>query len=252
MASPTFRPRSSSELVDAAFQILRAHYAQFVMCSALAYLPWLAVQLIVMSDPGVADIGSVASVVVAMGIFWLTFAVMSAVIIVCASQAYLGDPVDVGSAVRTVLPRLAGVLGGALVRYLCILVGALLFLVGAAYAAVRLFAVTPAIVLEREGVPGALSRSTRLSRGRAWHIFKTLGLVTLIYWVLAIGVVLAGSLLGSELAQVVLPSIFTVLVYPVIAITEALVYYDARIRGEGLDIELMAGALEAHPARPAS
>jgi hypothetical protein len=33
------RPRSSTELVDAAFQILRAHYATFLMCSAIAYLP---------------------------------------------------------------------------------------------------------------------------------------------------------------------------------------------------------------------
>ena len=51
MAAPALRPRSPSELVDAAFQILRAHYAQFVMCSALAYLPWLLVQLVIYSDP---------------------------------------------------------------------------------------------------------------------------------------------------------------------------------------------------------
>jgi hypothetical protein len=51
MALPALRPRSPSELVDAAFQILRAHYPQFVMCSALAYLPWLVVQIVWYSDP---------------------------------------------------------------------------------------------------------------------------------------------------------------------------------------------------------
>ena len=40
------------------------------------------------------------------------------------------------------------------------------------------------------------------------------------------------------------------LVYPVVAITEALLYYDARIQSEGLDIELMTSAL-ASGAPPA-
>jgi hypothetical protein len=34
------------------------------------------------------------------------------------------------------------------------------------------------------------------------------------------------------------------MVYPVVAITEALLYYDTRIKSEGLDIELLAEALE--------
>jgi len=40
---------------------------------------------------------------------------------------------------------------------------------------------------------------------------------------------------------------FMVLVYPVIAITEALLYYDARIQSEGFDIEMMADDLVASP-----
>jgi hypothetical protein len=43
----------------------------------------------------------------------------------------------------------------------------------------------------------------------------------------------------------------TVLVYPVVAIAETLLYYDARIQSEGLDIELMTGALDTPPASPA-
>src|SRR3954453_3994080 len=106
MTSVALRPRSASEIVDAAFQILRAHYAQFVMCSALAYLPWLVMQLVIASDPGMAARANLwIGAVLGVGI-WLVFALMSAVIIVCASQAYLGDPVDVGIAVRRALPRL--------------------------------------------------------------------------------------------------------------------------------------------------
>jgi hypothetical protein len=51
-------------------------------------------------------------------------------------------------------------------------------------------------------------------------------------------------LLGSLVAQAIVVSIYTILVYPVIAITEALLYYDARIKSEGLDIQLMASELD--------
>jgi hypothetical protein len=253
MALVALRPRSPSEIVDAAFQILRAHYAQFVMCSALAYLPWLVVQLIIASDPSVLTRTNVW-VGAALGVgIWLDFALMSAVIIVCASQAYLGDPVDVGVAVRRAIPRLPTVLLGAIARYLCIIVGFFLFLVGALYVGARLFAVTPAVVLEEAGVGRAFSRSSALSNGRKRHVINTLGLVGLIYFVLAVGVQVAAAFAGGLLVQAIVTAGFTIMVYPVVAITEALLYYDTRIKSEGLDIELMTGALEgtAPPATAA-
>ena len=46
------------------------------------------------------------------------------------------------------------------------------------------------------------------------------------------------------IVQTIVTAVFTILVYPVVAITEALLYFDTRIKNEGFDIELMAGALE--------
>ena len=249
MASPALRPRSPSEIVDAAFQILRAHYPQFVMCSALAYLPWLVLQLIWYSDPAkLAEITPEASVAFGLGI-WLVFALMSAVLIVCASQAYLGDPVDVGVAVRQALPRLPLVLLGAILRYALMFIGLFFLLVGAIYVAARFFAVTPVIVLEGKRIGAAFSRSTELSRRRKRHVIYTIGLASLIYWVLAFGVQLASALFGNLIVQALVGAIVTIMVYPVVAITEALLYYDTRIKSEGLDIELLAGALEGVPSR---
>ena len=247
MAPPALRPRSPSELVDAAFQILRAHYAQFVMCSALAYLPWLLVQLVFYSDPSrLQTISPTISVVFGLGI-WLVFALMSAVLIVCASQAYLGEPVDVGIAVRQALPRMPLVLVGAILRYTMMFLGLFLFLIGALYVAARYFAVTPLIVLEDKGLRGAFARSSELSRTRKRHVINTIGLATVIYWVLAFGVQLAAALFGNLIVQALIGAAVTIMVYPVVAITEALLYYDTRIKSEGLDIELMAGALEGVP-----
>jgi hypothetical protein len=249
MAAPALRPRSATELVDAAFQILRAHYPQFVMCSALAYLPWLVVELVWYSDPAhLATISPGVSVVFGLGI-WLVFALMSAVLIVCASQAYLGEPVDVGVAVRQALPRLPLVLLGAVLRYTMMFFGLFLFLFGALYIVARYFAVTPVIVLERKGIGGAFSRSSELSRTRKRHIFNTLGLASLIYWMLAFGVQIAAALVSNLTVRALVGAVVTIMVYPVVAITEALLYYDTRIKSEGLDIELMAGALESASPR---
>ena len=237
------RPRSVSEIVDAAFQILRAHYSQFVMCSALAYLPWLVLELLLLGDPEqIAGTRWWVALLAGMGI-WLTFALMSAVIITCASQAYLGEAVDVAGAVRRALPRLPRVMIAAVIRYFFLGVGFLFFLVGALYVAARFFALTPAIILEDASLSRAFQRTTALSMGRKRHILNTLGLVAIIYWVVAIGVSLTAAALGNFVVQAVASAFFTILAYPVIAITECLLYYDARIQSEGLDIELMAEEL---------
>lgn len=248
MASSALRPRSVTEIVDAAFQILRAHYGQFVMCSALAYLPWLVLQLLFFGDPerlmgtswwvaGLAGVG-----------IWLTFALMSAVIITCASNAYLGEPVDVAAAVRRALPRLPRVLLAAIIRYLLLLAGFLALIVGSLYVVARFFALTPAIILEDASIGQAFARTSALSAGRKGHILNTLGLVAIIYYVVALGIGLTSALFGNFVVQVIAGAFYTILAYPVVAITEALLYYDARIQSEGLDIELMAQELGIAPA----
>jgi hypothetical protein len=251
MTAHALRPRSPTEIVDAAFQILRAHYGQLVTCSALAYTPLLLLRLFVVGDPmrflggdpesvqrdmlwstGAAFLGG-----------WLTFSLMSAVLLVCASQAYLGEEVDVGAAVRTALPRAPQVLAAAVVRFVLMGIALLLMVLPMLYVVALLFAVTPVIVLERGGVWAGLRRSASLSKGRKWHILNALGLVAIIYYLLVLGFSLLASLSGSFVVSTVVSAAVTVLVYPVVAITEALLYYDARIQSEGLDIELMTDAL---------
>jgi len=54
---------------------------------------------------------------------------------------------------------------------------------------------------------------------------------------------------GNLIFQALVGAVVTIMVYPVVAITQALLYYDTRIKSEGLDIELMASALAADPSR---
>jgi hypothetical protein len=252
VGTTALRPRGVSELVDAAFQILRTHYSQFVMCSALAYLPWLIVELVFLGDPEKwAGIAWWAGVLAGVGV-WMSFALMSATIITCASQAYLGDPVDVAMAVRRAGARLPRVMIAALLRYVGLVLGFLFFLVGALWVAARLFALTPLIILEDASLAAAFKRSGVLSDGRKRHILNTLGLAAIIYWVVAMGISMMASLAGNFVVQVMAGAIYTILAYPIIAITECLLYYDARIQSEGLDIELMAAELGTAPIQPSA
>jgi hypothetical protein len=243
MASSALRPLTVTEIVDAAFQILRAHYGQFVMCSALAYLPWLILELLFIGDPEQwAGTNWMVASLAGIGV-WLTFALMSAVIVSCASQAYLGEPVDVAAAVRRALPRLPRVLVAAILRYVFLLLVFLALIFGSLYVVARLFALTPTIIIEDASLPKAFSRTSELSKGRKGHILNTLGLVAIIYWVIAIGVSLFAAMAGNFVVQAIAGAFYTILAYPVIAITETLLYYDARIQSEGLDIQLMADEL---------
>jgi hypothetical protein len=260
MTAPALRPRSASEIVDAAFQILRAHYGQFVTCSAIAYVPLLLLRLLVVGDPArfldpdgtAVQSDALWSMLAASLGGWLTFSVMSAVLMVCASQAYLGETVDVGDAVRAAAPRIPHVLAAALLRFALMVPAFMLMIFPVLWVVALLFAVTPVIVLERRGIGTAFSRSASLSKGRKWHVLNTLGLVAIIYYVLVFGFSFVGMLSGSFVVSTVISSLVTVLVYPVVAITETLLYYDARIQSEGLDIELMTGALAPPPGATAT
>jgi hypothetical protein len=70
--------------------------------------------------------------------------------------------------------------------------------------------------------------------------------------VLAFGLQIAAAILGNLIVQTLVSAVVTIMVYPVVAITEALLYFDTRIKSEGLDIELMAGALDGAPPREAA
>ena len=222
------------------------------MCSALAYLPWLIVDLVRVGDPlQLNSIDIRTNVMLAFG-WWLEFAFMSAVLLVCASQAFLGEPVDVGGAVRRTVSRLPVLLVAAALRFLLIIVGLFFFFFGVLYPAARFFAVTPAIVLEGSGLRNAFARSSALSKGRKWHIILTMGLVFVIYVVLALGTMFVVGLIQIRLLQMIVMGVFSIVAYPIVAITAAVLYYDMRIKNEGLDIELMAGALDGAPPREAA
>ena len=276
MSDLRLRARSVTEIVDAAFQLYKRDALEYVLVTGVTYAPLIVAQLIFLRGLTLTNaeaLGAVSPavtlVLAAVGI--LAYALMSAVLSRFSSDVYLERPTGLGLVIRDVLPLVPRLIGATLVFGLVMMVGFIPIIVGAGigsvplifvgvllsifwvfYALARFFAVFQVIVLEGRGVIAAFSRSGVLSQNRKGHILLTLFLVFVIFIMLSFAVTMVAQLLGSVAASMVLQTLYTVVAYPLIGITQMILYYDTRIRAEGFDIEVMTGALGAPTATSVS
>lgn len=243
MSDVALRPRSATEMVDAAFQLYRRNFVPFVLVTGAVYVPWLFVRLLLLDV-----VRSTTSLALVAPILWLglslAYWLMTATVLKLGAEAYLGESVDLPGAVREVLPRVGPLLVAGFLVGLLFLLGSLALFVGALYVVARYFAVPAAIVLERTGPVEAMGRSTALANGRKWHILGTLALVWVIYMALAFAIGMLGVALGT-LGTAVISTVFTIVAYPVVGLTQLVLYYDARIRAEAFDVEIMTEGLDS-------
>ncbi len=218
--------------------------------------------------------------------------IATALLTTITSRAVLGRPVNIGEAwrdARPQLPRLFGLIlllglivvgvmaAGALPGILVVLAGGsaaagagllALGLLGsgvlATWLVIRFCLATPALMLERQSIVKAMSRSAKLVRGSWWRTFGILLLTGLIVRIVqalvsipftVIGAAVSGDgindLLGtggghpswmSLIIQGVGALIGSTLTLPISAGVTVLLYIDQRIRREALDLELARAA----------
>jgi len=241
------RPRSATEIVDAAFQLYRRDPFTYLLISALCYSPILVLQLVAIG-PGAQVEQDLARLTAGfMGImavgYWISVSLLNAAILRIAAEDYMGRRIEPSVAVRDALLRLPAVMFSMLFKYILMAIGFLFFLVGALYVVARYFAIVAAIVVEGQGVFSSFGRSATLSRGRKWHILLTLLLAFLIFFIGYFAVVIVSAMIGNAVITTIMTVVVSILAYPMFAITEMLLYYDARVRNEGYDIEMMAEAI---------
>ena len=241
-----YRPRSATEIVDAAIQIVRRNFVPMITVVAVAYVPFLVLQMTVFRGLlVVAMSGRLVDLSTGMTLAYYTvsliwFALIDAAMTVAASDAYLGRPVDVLAAFRRAGPRLGATMIGIGLKYLLILIGLLAFFVGSLYPLALTFATTATIVLEGMGPIAGVRRSGALSRNLKGHILVALIMVYGLYFGVIGGAGVAFTLLGNQTAIQLFSAVATILIYPFVPTVQMLLYYDARIRKEGFDIELLA------------
>ncbi len=262
----TLRPRTASELVDAAVRILRQQYGSFLVVSAVAAIPGLLANLLLLASTGWgSDLQALAAQdpfsgprIGIMLVGFVTYAIAEGVYVRLTADAYHGSPTTPTEALGHVASRLPATAIGQLLRFAAAAIAGVFLLLPGIFVLVRTAAAAQGSVLEEEGPLGGIGRSWSLTKGSFWRVLGGIGLAWLLLFVAMFGlqmlIGILAALTGGQKAvlavTVVLGSLGSVMVYPIIPIVTTLMYYDLRVRREGLDLELMADDLGA--AAPAS
>lgn len=276
---PVLRPLGTVDLLDVAIRLYQRSFGPLLGIIAVVYVPAAVMQITAvflmfgrndfaqslehvekLADlnwatliPGAALIG------LAFLIYVLALPISQGALAIAVSRRYLGQPISVSDAYRTVGGRWGEVLAASLLVGLATSAGLLLCLVPGIYWGTMWLLVPAAIVIEGRPIRDALQRSWDLVRGEWWRCFGTMLLLSvvtqaaagLIVWpVSALSAVLfmdKNPLLGQALNQS-LSLAAGVLIQPVQIIGIVLLYYDLRIRKEGFDLDLLARNLGTTPA----
>lgn len=239
-------PRTVGQIVGAAFRLYGRWWRTLVPIAAVVVIPtsvaqeWLGWQLatarwqrLALGDASdrldrLAMLSLVLAVVVLVAYLALQGALTWA-----GARALAGRGTSLREAYGAAGGRIGGLVAATLLAALAVLVGFVLLVIPAIYAAVRLFVFVPALMIERLGARRSLARSWDLVRGRWWPTLGALILAGLamspVSLVGSVVVLLSDSWLVRALAGGVASSI----VAPFQGLLGVVLYLDLRQRKEG-------------------
>lgn len=263
-------PRRVIEILDRTFRIYRANFIGFIAIAATFMIP-LTIVTTLLTQNYVNDVrrfglraGYPTSywVLIIASIIgqYIASIVINSVTAYIAAENHLGRQPTIAEAFREVRPRMGtlalglfvfGLLLGACF-FLAAFTGSLCFVPLLALPIIGYlgltgyFYLTPVLVLEEVSAGLGINRAIALGKARFWPTFGLYILVTII--VFCIGFLLgllnaffptpAYMSLTVNLAQVVIQTIAGILTMPIMTIALTLMYFDTRVRVEGLDIAL--------------
>jgi len=265
------RPLEVGDVLDETFRMYRRHFLLFAGISVILAIPSAAIFGVFFASfvaalqqtSGPSDLSFVTPLLTALGagliVNLLILPFTMGAVMYAACESALGRPVTAGGVLMGVLRRYFGLLGywvlfavtGYLALLLCVAPIALWI-----WIFVMWIAVTPAMFVENIGLGQAMGRSRRLVEGRWWRTFLMLFLISIIWYVVGIALGAFVQLAQFLLQLVVSPFIATgislatselvsALVNPILQIAIVLIYFDLRVRKEGLDLFQMAHRLAA-------
>jgi hypothetical protein len=254
-----------SDVLDGAFKLYKGNARSVILITAAFMVP---IQLLtafyqrdvlggaqlsdLVNDPSVlggaeAEGAGMVGTLIAVLATALVMPLVAGAVCRVVAASYLGEELAPADAVRAVAPRWWAFAAAWVLVHLLEGLGTLLLLLPGLLAMALMVAVAPAIAIEGLGPIGAMRRSARLVRPR---MFPVLG-IALASGLLASAIGVALGFIPQALAVLIgldwgwpllaLGSVLTgVVVNPFVAIVATLVYFDGRIRHEGLDLQVMA------------
>lgn len=264
------RPRSVGEVVDAGLSLYRRRFGTATLVTAFFVAPTALVQLWSVRNAGGSGLGDVlasafelATIAEPPPVSWLgvMLDLLGTLLALAASVAlfvpvYRGRSAGTRSALIATFRRIVPTLIIAVAVLVGGTVGVILLIFPGLWLVSSWSLALPAMVDEDIGARAALNRSFGLVRGRFFTVLAILGLVFLIQAMLTyVGVLatLAAEWLTSFnpsflITDALVNAVGSLFGIPILASVLTAAYFDARIRREGLDLELAAAALEgSHP-----
>lgn len=281
MHSPTIRPRSAIEIVDAAVSLYRENFKTMAVIGLAASLPIIPVVGIA-GKAGLFTMGRNPQQFMALAIQFLPlillfsalavlwFSVVDGAMTFAAAEAYHGRAPSPADAIRGAWDKGLSLIAGNLLRFLIIvgvgiaaavamaivgrlnpflafITGVIVFVVFAHLLA-RTFAITSAIVIENRSAAAGVRRSFSLSKNATLRIVGVALLCMVIYWVSKLVLVMVVQLLmqlivNNPIIAAVIGNVVGMVIYPFLNIAIMVLYYDQRVRKEGYDLDVMGSAL---------
>ncbi len=267
------RPLALGEILDAAFSLVRRH--------ARVTLAWSAVILVIgqlltvgvglldgslssaLNATGTGTLlgtGQLGGRLVSLAVSAATGGVLTGVLAVIVADAVLGSRPSFSTVWQRVRPHFLRLLAVAILAGVLPWLGLLLLVVPGIFLWGVLALATPALVLERLTVRGALRRSWRLAVPDWWRVFGIHLLAVLIAGAVAAVLVVPAGLVGGLATRgvadtgamplgalaiiAVLAVAASILTQPFVAAVVVLLYVDRRMRAEGLDVALVAATAQ--------
>ena len=234
------KPRSNVELIDASFQFLRQNFALLFTTIAATYAPIAILEYLTLSRGG-----GPGATLVTMIVTWVFSAIAQAATIEIVATRYMSENITPADALRAVWQRLATVLGVTFFYGLFVSVMTALFIFPGIYVATKYFGAMAAAMVEGLGMNAAMTRSATLTDGSKRRVFNIFALTILIYLVLNAVISGIAAAFVPPAVAVLLARVAMAVTNPFIFILVTLVYFDLRIRREGLDIDLMMAPVPA-------
>ena len=280
---PNLRPLRLGELLDRAIRLYRANFLTFIGIIAVVYVPLMILQTaasallsssMLQSFSTPEDIfsntgywaGILFTLVLALVQFILVQGIATGALTRAVADNYLGRKTSILDAYRGIGKSWLTLVGAlmflglfAIALFLWWMVPCIGWFTGLGMLLFMLTVVNPlvppVVVLESQGVLGAVRRAWSLARRRFWPVLGyvlVLGLFSLIVvnGPAAIVNVLLGQLLpsfGDATTSVVLTAViqglvslvFILIYYPLQMAAFTLIYFDLRVRTEGFDLALL-------------
>jgi len=157
------------DILNAAFDLYKAHWRYLITFALAFYLVASSITLVLTIAFGARGAFG-GALILLIGIFWLTGALVEAVADIRDGKSDL----SVGDTFAKVWPKVWTLLGASVLAGLGIAAGLLLLIVPGLIFFTWWALIPPAIVLEHKGVFDSFGRSRELVRGNAWNVFGIL------------------------------------------------------------------------------